>query len=390
MHERNLTMPRWSIDKRRGVMKRRRTTRASIGMVAVLGALAFAVLASGAGATGDYPANGDTYLVSRQDTTPLTNAIDEDNFFLWIRLKEAFADQVFLKEIPATLFNPLQLGFLLPAGRTLRVAGEEYPYACHTEDGTRKLVCGQLDHLEIHMRLGDLNDTFVSDDLPYSLYIEGGEGRDYIRTARAGDRLSGDSGNDALRGGAGRDSLYGGEGDDLLDGGDGSDTMSCGPGNDRVEYQGRTSALTIKLDSAVLTSGNGASGEEDTIRDCENVTGWNGADTIVGSDVSNKLEGRDGNDNIKGGSGNDRLSGGNGKDSLSGEAGGDTIYGDAGDDTISGGEGSDTVYGGDGNDTINVKDGVRDTVICGAGGYDSVVYDVGIDEIDIGSCERRN
>jgi Ca2+-binding RTX toxin-like protein len=65
------------------------------------------------------------------------------------------------------------------------------------------------------------------------------------------------------------------------------------------------------------------------------------------------------------------------------------LNGDAGDDTIDGGSGTDTVYGGAGNDTINAKDGQRDTICCGTGDYDAVVYDVGLDEIDIGTCERR-
>ncbi len=65
------------------------------------------------------------------------------------------------------------------------------------------------------------------------------------------------------------------------------------------------------------------------------------------------------------------------------------LEGDAGDDTIDGGSGTDTIYGGAGNDTINAKDRQRDTVYWGAGDYDAVVYDAGLDEIDIGSCERR-
>jgi Ca2+-binding RTX toxin-like protein len=164
--------------------------------------------------------------------------------------------------------------------------------------------------------------------------------------------------------------------------------MDCGDGTDVIQYQGRTSTLNITLDGL---ANDGETGENDSITsDCENVESWNGADKVVGSSAANRLSGRDGNDSLKGAGGNDRLYGGAGKDNLSGEAGNDYLSGEAADDTISGGSGTDTVYGGEGNDSINVKDGVRDVVYCGGGAYDAVVYDAGIDEIDIGTCERRN
>lgn len=251
----------------------------------------------------------------------------------------------------------------------------------------RTLLCPRS--TAVNIRLGDLNDTFVASslDLTTLFNIFGEDGSDYIRTAKGKDTLSGGNGNDVLRGGAGIDSIFGDADDDILDGGDGADVLDCGDGSDKVQYQGRTSALNVTLDD---TANDGASGENDKIgSSCENVEVWNGADKVVGSAGANKLYGNDGDDSLKGGGGSDRLYGGDGKDSLYGEAGNDYLTGDAGDDTIDGGSGADTIYGGSGNDTINAKDGQKDTIYCGTGDYDAVVYDAGLDEIDIGSCERR-
>jgi len=253
-------------------------------------------------------------------------------------------------------------------------------------DPARTLLCPLS--TAVNVRLGDLNDTFVTGtDLATVFNISGEDGADYIRTGKAKDTLKGGNGNDVLRSGPAVDALFGEADNDILDGGDGADVLDCGDGNDTVQYQGRTSALNVTLDG---TANDGASGENDKIvASCENVEVWNGADKVVGSTSANKLYGNDGNDTLKGGGGNDRLYGGDGKDSLFGEAGNDQLNGDAGDDTIDGGSGTDTIYGGAGNDSINAKDGQKDTIYCGTGDYDAVVYDVGLDEIDIGTCERR-
>ena len=68
-----------------------------------------------------------------------------------------------------------------------------------------------------------------------------------------------------------------------------------------------------------------------------------------------------------GDAGNDRLTGGPGDDKLFGGAGIDRLVGGPGNDVLNGGKGKDLYFGGSGNDTINSRDGVAETVDCGAG-----------------------
>ncbi len=315
----------------------------------------------------------------------------DDSCGFWLVLAEGHADQIFVTRTVTdrsmwSLRTPLNR-FIATSANDAGCTHADYKDFFRQSLGWRTTACRE--ELDVNLRMGDLNDMFVASTVelvtPFRIY--GGEGSDYLRSASGKDLLKGGNGNDLLRSGPGVDNLLGEADNDVLDGGEGADVLDCGDGNDTVQYQGRTSALVITLDG---TANDGASGENDRIgTSCENVEAWNGADRVVGSSGANKLSGRDGNDTLKGGGGNDRLAGGNGKDSLLGEGGNDVLNGDAGDDSISGGGGTDTVYGGAGNDTIDVKDGQKDTVYCGAGDYDSVVYDSGLDEIDIGSCERR-
>ena len=90
-------------------------------------------------------------------------------------------------------------------------------------------------------------------------------------------------------------------------------------------------------------------------------------DCLEGGAGADVLDGGDGNDRLSGSSGRDRLIGGKGDDRLTGGKGNDRLSGGSGNDTLSPGAGHDAIDGGAGNDTINSVDGVRETVICGAG-----------------------
>ncbi|WP_445150286.1 hypothetical protein [Baekduia sp. Peel2402] len=90
-------------------------------------------------------------------------------------------------------------------------------------------------------------------------------------------------------------------------------------------------------------------------------------DCLEGGAGADVLDGGDGNDRLSGSSGRDRLIGGKGDDKLVGGKGNDRLSGGSGNDTLSPGAGHDAIDGGAGNDTINSVDGVRETVICGAG-----------------------
>jgi Ca2+-binding RTX toxin-like protein len=100
-----------------------------------------------------------------------------------------------------------------------------------------------------------------------------------------------------------------------------------------------------------------------------------GNDSIVGLESSDELYGDEGNDSIQGGDHSDQL------------------YGDEGNDTIDDSEpvfDADFIFGHGGNDTIEVQEGDNgaNTVDCGPGQKDKVVFDQGVDTVRK-NCEIR-
>ncbi|HTQ04387.1 MAG TPA: calcium-binding protein [Polyangiaceae bacterium] len=186
--------------------------------------------------------------------------------------------------------------------------------------------------------------------------LVGGAGDDTLTGNSNSNHIQGGAGDDKISGGPGNatcsldvDTLDGEAGDDTFDQGsaaDCGDVMNGGPGTDRVDYQGRTNALTILLDTA---ANDGETGEKDNIKaDVEIVIGGSGNDTITGSANA---------DIIHGGPGDDVINAGGGNDTITGDSGNDTLNGEAGDDTFVEG-GVDPEYTvaenyGDGNDVIN-------------------------------------
>jgi len=120
------------------------------------------------------------------------------------------------------------------------------------------------------------------------------------------------SGTASLTGNALANLLYAGAGNNVLDGGLGTDTAS---------YQYATAGVTVSLASTVAQA-TGGSGS-DTLKNVENLTGSNFADTLTGSTGNNTLNGGTGNDILNGGAGNDVLIGGLGADQLTGGTGAD-------------------------------------------------------------------
>jgi hypothetical protein len=88
------------------------------------------------------------------------------------------------------------------------------------------------------------------------------------------------------------------------------------------------------------------------------VDGTSGDDHLVGTAAAELLRGFDGNDNIEAGDGGDCVQGG---------AGDDVLLGGSGNDLLIGAEGADRFDGGPGNDELYARDGVAETVACGAG-----------------------
>lgn len=92
----------------------------------------------------------------------------------------------------------------------------------------------------------------------------------------------------------------------------------------------------------------------------------------------------DGNDRVGGGQNGDELVGYGCSDKLLGRSGGDFIYAEESSEN----EGEDLVGGEGGNDWILARDGVKDTIACGTGRFDTVYFDRGIDTV-LSNCERK-
>ena len=107
--------------------------------------------------------------------------------------------------------------------------------------------------------------------------------------------------------------------------------------------------------------------------------GFDGNDTITGSDRSDVISGDSGNDNINGKNGNDALDGGNGDDYIEGNNGVDKITGGDGNDRLLGGQGADIITGGNGNDQLN--GGLESDEITGGAGADKFILSKGNDTV---------
>jgi len=105
---------------------------------------------------------------------------------------------------------------------------------------------------------------------------------------------------------------------------------------------------------------------------------------VLGGTGADKLTAAGGADSLAGGDGDDVISAGGGDDQVNSGDGDDEIDGGAGADVVEAGLGVDTVAGGDGADDLRVRDGVADTVRCGAG-EDKVDADT-LDDIAL-DCE---
>ena len=143
----------------------------------------------------------------------------------------------------------------------------------------------------------------------------------------AATRCSATPGSNTLRGGLGNDIIDAGAGDDTLEGDGGADDLAGGDGTDGVTYPEAT-AQRITLDGV---RDDGATGELDNVRaDVENVAAGQGNDDVVGNAAANVLDGG------------------------------------AGDDRLDGGDGVDAFVGGGGADTLLARDGLEESVDCGA------------------------
>jgi Ca2+-binding RTX toxin-like protein len=263
--------------------------------------------------------------------------------------------------------------------------------------------------------------------------ISGGPGADGVNGGPGADVVDGGDGNDAVIGGPGNDMMTGGPGDDQLfqdspgAGGPDADTMSGGNGVDEATYAQRTTPVVVTVDGM---PNDGGTGEGDNVQsDVEKVTGGSADDHLAAGSGPETLAGGPGNDLMTGGPSADSMSGGPGTDTadyqstpfpvtvtldgqpndgppgqgdnvqpdvenVGGGSGDDTFTGSdsgnamttgGGQDYADGGAGPDALAMGDGIDVARARDGVADTVDCGASSDFAIV-----DAIDVvaGNCER--
>jgi Ca2+-binding RTX toxin-like protein len=227
---------------------------------------------------------------------------------------------------------------------------------------------------EIHVRLGDGNDSFTSSTiLGKNLLVFGGAGNDTITGGSGANTLYGGAGNDTITGGSGANTLYGGAGNDTLTGGGTTNILDGGTGNDTLIGEGTT---TYVFSSADLNDGSGA-----TTLGSDSVTpGGSDGDTLDFSGLSSGITAdlsaasptaavtsSDGsglvNVTLSSGSAIKYIQGTSYADTISGNNLADTIWGNGGGDTINVGVGNSlgsqagpvTVHGGSGA-TLNVND----------------------------------
>ena len=113
--------------------------------------------------------------------------------------------------------------------------------------------------------------------------------------------------------------------------------------------------------------------------------GHEGYDYLSGDDFEASDTSTDGNDRIAGGQNYDELYGYGGNDKFLGRSGGDFIFAEESSEN----EGEDIVQGNEGSDFILARDGVKDTINCGPGEHDWVVFDKGGIDTVKDSCERK-
>jgi len=228
------------------------------------------------------------------------------------------------------------------------------------------------------------------------------------------NRISGTQADETINGQAGDDRLDGGAGDDLLDGGLGEDVAvlgavaraavelsAVGAGLRAVSSLGVDDLVNIEwVEFADQTISFAALLEEINGPVGDDITGDDGANTLIGGDANDTLRGLDGDDVLAGGLGNDLILGGTGQDTIAGSDGNDVVDGGDGNDSIGGGLGNDTITGGDGADVIGggqgddsasgglgndvVNGGAGDDTINGGAGNDTMGASLGTDVVNGG------
>ena len=213
--------------------------------------------------------------------------------------------------------------------------------------------------------------------------------------------LTGNNGHNRLSGLAGSDQLNGGDGNDILSGGLGEDTVNGGTGDDRITMlvtAGNEDTIDAGADTDTLVLSGVVPGDHVVVVDLSSPTdqvvsiGGTLDDTLAQINFENlTATGLGSSVTVTGSDGDNSIIGASGNDSITGGAGNDTITGGAGGDTLDGGIDNDTLLGGTGNDTVlfGIGDG-QDLVKDNSGSADKLVFDGGIDPLDLVLSRQAN
>ncbi|MBA2782295.1 MAG: hypothetical protein M3514_05565 [Actinomycetota bacterium] len=149
----------------------------------------------------------------------------------------------------------------------------------------------------------------------------------------------------------------------------------------------RTTLLIASMMLALLVAAGVALAQDGVPKVCNtNCSGTDGDDQLSGNASANVIKGRKGDDRIEGNRGKDTLNGNPGADAVYGDNGEDKLYGGGNNDYVQGGSKNDYISTGSGNDAVAAKDGFKDQIDCGGGGYDRVY----VDRIDVlHGCEKK-
>ncbi|OLP60301.1 hypothetical protein BJF93_15190 [Xaviernesmea oryzae] len=139
-----------------------------------------------------------------------------------------------------------------------------------------------------------------------NLYIDAGNGNDWIKGSDSSTTFLDGNGNDVVFAGKGNDTIIASQGNDYYDGGAGTDTLS---------FAWTTKGVKVDL-RQTKGSAQGNETGTDQLVSIENVTGGAGNDTLYGNKFDNVLIGGTGDDILAGNGGFDTLTGGAGRDTF--------------------------------------------------------------------------
>lgn len=259
--------------------------------------------------------------------------------------------------------------------------------------------------------------SYFSDVDGVVVTLKGAAAADVSGSVNAGNHAAGDvaTGFENLLGGSGSDILTGDAAANVIDGGGmfDSDKLDGAGGVDTVSYATAVNNVTVTLGmNGAETTGNGIDGDNDSLKNFENIIGSDHHDILTGNNLVNVIFGGKGDDTLIGGGGADTLDGGlhqtlgdtadysmltagqaitvklgvNGasatvSSSVGSPAAGDklinieSIKGGAGNDKLTGNGFFNHLYGSDGDDVLDGGAGADGTdTLDGGNGTDTASY----------------